>query len=337
MPPKAKAKRAASPGPKAKAAAKAKAVPEPTREEVIAKEGLEQWEKYEEEGVMKLKTFAECVRAMNIKKCMIYGDEPGAIVGEQWKLSGGKTKREVNKEEFVAWWPQFVEATEKACVERDALEKKQEDEKAAKATAKASRFEGDGMWTIPLEELTDAINAAYAKGKTPLIVDNTEGFRSEVFFTYSGAYILECKKMIMDKAKGKENPNIVEEVLEAERTRFWSGNCFKHGQTVVFRMANSACDIKGTFNSEVFPSLKLLDASEVNKVLGPDQADNFKGSPFMAMCMTDDQRTEHTCMGVNEKFRVVVITQFKEEDYKEYLDAMFPLDLCQPIKPTTKE
>jgi len=81
MPPKAKAKRAASPGPKAKAAAKAKAVPEPTREELIAKEGLEQWEKYEEEGVVKMKAFAECVRAMNIKKCMVYGDEPGATVG----------------------------------------------------------------------------------------------------------------------------------------------------------------------------------------------------------------------------------------------------------------
>lgn len=337
MPPKAKAKRAASPGPKAKAAPKAKAPAEPTKEELIAKEGLEQWEKYEEEGVMKLKTFAECVRAMNIKKLMVFGDEPGATVGEQWKLSGGKTKREVNKEEFLAWWPQFVEATEAACAERDALEKKQEEEKAAKAAAKAARFDGDGTWTIALEELEDAIKAAYAKDKTPLIIDNTEGFRTEVFFTYSNAYILECKKMIMDKAKGKEDPDIVQKILEEERERFWRGNCFKHGQTVLFRMANSACDIKGTFNSEVFPTLKLLDAKEVKKVLGPDQADNFKSSPFMPMCMTDDQKTEHTCMGVNDKFRVVVITQFKEEDYKEYLDAMFPLDLCQPIKPVTKD
>ena len=47
-----------------------------------------------------------------------------------------------------------------------------------------------------------------------------------------------------------------------------------------------------SWNSEVFPTLKLLDASEVKKVLGPDQADNFKGSPFMPMCMTDDQKTE---------------------------------------------
>lgn len=166
-----------------------------------------------------------------------------------------------------------------------------------------------------------------------MIIDNTEGQRSEVFFTYTGAYILECKKMIMDKAKGAT----AEEVLELERERFFRGSCFKHGQTVVFRLANSACDIKKAFSSETFPLAKLLDTKEVKKVMGPEKADQFKGSPFMAMCTEEEDKLEHTCMGINEKFRVVAISHFQEEDYVGFLENMFPLDLCQAIKVTVEK
>lgn len=137
--------------------------------------------------------------------------------------------------------------------------------------------------------------------------------------------------MVMDKAK-KEST--VEEILEAERKRFFGAKCFKFGQICFFRLSNCACDVRNCFTSDVFPAMKLLDAKEVRNVLGSDKVENTKTSPFLKMCSEKDQELDFTCGGVHEKFRVVVATHFKEEDYVEFLEAMFPLELCQPIKVT---
>lgn len=280
--------------------------------------------------IIKLAQFATVVRDMNIKKCMIWGEEPGPAIKDLWRAAGGGPGKALTMDEFVRWWPSFLDAVQAREDEIEAEEKEIVARKAAEAAAKAERYAGDGVWYINLKEMPEAIDKAYEKGKTPLIIDNTEGFRSEVFFTYSSAHIVESKKMIVDKAKGQS----VEDILEEARTKFWGSNTFKYGSTMVIRLANSACDHKNTFNSEVYPVLKLLDANEVKKVLGQENAENFKGSPFEPMCLTDDQRFECGCMGVNEKFRVVAITQFQEEDYVEFLQAMFPLELMQPIKPS---
>lgn len=205
-------KRSSSPPPKAKAGAKAGAkakakeeepAPDPKAEKQkeLQKEAEEMWEKYEDAGIVKLAGFADCIRAVNIRKCQVFSDEPGPIIKEQWKNCGGFSKKEIDKAGFVEWWPTFMELVEAECVTRDAEEAKREAEKAAKAEEKAKRFEGDGIWYIPLADLKDALEAAHQKGKTPLIIDNTEGQRSEAFFMYSGAYIIECKKTYNGKSE----------------------------------------------------------------------------------------------------------------------------------------
>lgn len=330
--------------PKAKPkAAKAKAAPAEPAEDAaavaakeLAKEAEEMFDKYSEgegeEAKVKLKGFADCIRAMNIKKMNIWPDEEtGPLIKGHWKDCGGQTKREVNKAEFVEWWPTFMAQVEKQVAEVQLVIEKREEEKAAKVAEKASRYDGTGTWSVPLTDLNDAINEAYKRDKTPLIIDNTEGLRSEAYFTYSGAYIVECKKWIMDKAKDKKP---VEDILGEENDKFWRSHCFKYGNTVVFRMANTACDVKNCFTGEVFNSVALLNAAEVKKVLGLENADNFKSSPFNKMCPNDDHRGDMLC-GVNEKFRVVALTHFQEEDYAGFLEPMFPLDQCQPIKPYT--
>lgn len=345
MPPK----RGSSPGPKAKAkpkAAKAKAAPAakaaaaPVEDPKVAiqKEAEETFEKYKEaepgeDGgeVIKLKGFVQLFRDTNIKKCQIWGEDPGPTVAkDQWKKTGGFSKKFLSRDEFIAWFPDFLQIVEDSMAEAEAAEAAKEAAKKEEAEQKASMYSGDGVWYIKLPQLLEAVDKAYEKGKTPLIIDNTEGFRTEVFFQYQSAQIIEGKKLIVEKAKGSS----VEDLMAEVRDKFWAAHCFKYGSTVVFRLANSAPDFKNTFKSEVFPTLALLDANEVKKVLGHEQSDNFKGSPFFAMCANDDQRTEHTCMGVHDKFRVVAITQFQEADYQEFLDPMFPLDLMQPIKPS---
>jgi len=343
MAPKAKAKadakhRASSPGPKAKA--KGKAAPAEDPRELAMKEGGEMFDTYQDGGVIKLKQFADCIRAVNEKKSKIWGDEPGPKIKDFWKTSGGQAKKELTKEDIVAWWPDFLEAAdarlaefeaEQAKIEEDkvAKEKQMGEEKVVKAAQMASMFEGTGIWKIPMTMLNDATDEAYKRGKTPLFLDDADNHPVETYFVYSNAHIVECKKMIMDKAKGAA----VDDVLDEQRNAFFAAKCFKFGKQVVFRMANTACDIKGTFNSEIFPTHKLLDAKEVQQLWGVENADKFKGSPFAKMCPTDEILQEFDYEGVHEKFRVVVVTQFKEEDYEEFLKDMFPMDLVQPILP----
>lgn len=200
---------------------------------------------------------------------------------------------------------------------------------ARNVSAPAVARPSHGVWSVPLIDLVAAMEEAFTKGKTPLLIDSTEGHKVEMFFTYGGAFVIDCKRMIQDQARGVD----VQSLLSQTRDSFADANCFKSGQVVVFRLSNTACDIKGTFSNELFPALKLLDAKEVAKVLGAGQAHNFNESPFHCMCASDDQRLELASRGVNEKFRVMAITHFLEEEYADLLDPMFPLDLVQPIKP----
>lgn len=332
MPPKAKAKRAPSPGPKAKAKAKAKEeAPDP--KELLLKEGKEMFEKYRDEDAgVKLKGFAQCIRDMNIKKCQPWTDDEigPTVIKAQWNSLERKEGKEAEEKAFVEWWPTFVELVEAKQAEITAAEEKKAAEKAEQAAAKAGIYDSDGVWNIPLTDMVEAINKAYEKGRTPLIIDNTENFRAETFFAYSDAHIVECKKWIVEKAKGKS----VEDLLSDQRDTFFLGKCYKYGKTVVFRLANSAADIKSTFNSEVFPSLSLLDAKKVKSCIGPDNAANWNGSAFQKMCKDKNQEEDCEFIGINENFKVIAITQFKEEDYVGFLEKMFPLDMCQPIKPS---
>jgi len=349
-------KRAPSPGPKAKAKGKAgsaqpKAAPEPEVDTaaLLKAEGKDMFEKYRDDDAgVKLKGFAQCIRAMNVKKVHIWDDNDigPQIIKKQWDAIADKAAKEVIEAVFVEWWPTFVKMVEDRQAEIKAAEDKVEEEKKAKAEAKANLYDAvsttgkDNVWTIPLKDLDEACKEAYKRDKTPLIIDNTEGFRSEAFFLYTNAYILECKKLILDKVERSkklteeaDKAKVVPELLAETRDSFCRAHCFKYGQTVVFRLANSACDFKGTFNGEAFPALSLFNAAEVKKVLGQDNAGNWKGSPFEKMCDKQEDKEEPSYTGVNEKFRVVVVTQFQEDAYAEYLEKMIPLELMQPIKP----
>jgi hypothetical protein len=327
--------RASSPSPKPKAGAKAKGKAE-AKEDPKAKlerEAVEMFERYEPdgklEGVLKLKEFADIIRAVNSKKCMIWGDDPAAIIRKEWANTGGNVSRELKLEEFKAWWPAFSEAVDKEAA--DKLEAAAAAE-SAKAKEKEEKYGHDGVWKCNLKEIKEAMDEAKKKGKTPLIIDNTTGFSAEAFFAYGNAYILETKKWIVEKAKG----STVEEIFEAERNRFFTGGkCFEHGSTVMFRLANSAPDLKKVFSTELFPTLALLDQAQVANITGIDNAKNVATSPFAKMPPNADERIGFEAMGVKEGFQVVVVTQFAEADYEEFLKEMIPLDLMQPIMPTT--
>mmetsp|Transcript_60796 Transcript_60796/g.131899 ORF Transcript_60796/g.131899 Transcript_60796/m.131899 type:complete len:326 (-) Transcript_60796:314-1291(-) len=321
-------KRVPSRGPaaKGKAKAKAKAVEDPRA--ALEKEAEEVFEQSEPQGkldgTLKLAQFAEVVRSMNRRLLMLWGDDPMKVITEEWSKSGGAAKRELPLAEFKAWYPSFAEAAKSQQMEKLAAK---EAEAAAAEARKAELFNGDGVWKFSMKDLHLALGEAQKRGKTPLILDNTEGQRVEAFFAYSDSYIIECKKMIMGKAKEGKSP---EEVLDEERRRFISGQCFKQGRTVVFRLANTACDLLGMFNSEAFPSVALLDAQKVAVA----KETGAESSEFVKMAVGRDEELEMAC-GIHERFNVIVVSQFKPEEYEEFLAASLPLHLMQPMLPST--
>jgi len=267
-------------------------------------------------GVLKLAQFAEVIRMMNRRKCTLWGDDPAVIIKREWTSIGGSTSREATLAQFKAWWPDFFEATSAEIAAKDVAGE-------AEAAEKAARFAGDGMWKVVLRDLKDAIMEARNKGKTPLIIDNIENHRAEAFFALSlDVHIIECKKMIMytSKAKGAT----VEDVLEEERQRFIKAECFK-------RLANTACELNGAFNSEVFPSLALFDAAEVARVSA--DASKVKDSPFYKMALDRCEVLDLEAYGIASEFNVVALTHFQEDEYEEYLQSAIALHLFQPIFP----
>lgn len=333
--------------PKKKADAKAKGkAKEKTPEEKAAEEAKAKAAKNEEEAkalyekfsvddgsIIKLAGFADAIRAVNEKHDMCFTDDPGQLIRDQWKKTGGMSAKELTQKAFVDWFVgEFAQMVEDKAKEVQEAEAKREEEKKAKAAAQAARYTSDGStWKLHVADVKDATTEAYKQGKVPVILDNSDNFKTETFYTYSGAYIIECKKMIMQKFSEKKP---LEEVLEEARASFVeAAHCFKYGQTVVFRLANTAWD-PTMFNSEAFPTLKLLDTTEWNKLFGPDNGKAFKDSPFWAMCTQKDDQTEHECMGINEQFRVLALSQFKEEEFKEHMSEKFPMANCQLIQVT---
>jgi len=332
-----------------KAAAKSKAAAHPSSNDKskdgrtsskakLDAEALEVFEKYEPDGRadgrLKLAQFAQFIRDMNIKKLMLWGEEPGPIVKQEWTKVEGFVKKEINLSEFTAWYPTFLETVESKIVEAKAEEERKEQEAQAARQARLDRCSGDGVWKVPLRDLEFAMDRAHQNRKTPLIIDNTENQRVETYFTYRSCYVIECKKWITEKALKKMS---AADILKEERDKFFRAKCFKHGQTVMFRLATTACDLNNTFSSPEFPSTDLLNRAALAKILGVDNASNFKGSPFEKMCPDSESLMEHTAMGVHENFNVLAITLFKEEDYEGYLKDMIPLSDLQPIKPFTED
>eukprot|EP00931_Biecheleriopsis_adriatica_P004208 TRINITY_DN105912_c0_g1_i1.p1 TRINITY_DN105912_c0_g1~~TRINITY_DN105912_c0_g1_i1.p1 ORF type:complete len:341 (+),score=92.19 TRINITY_DN105912_c0_g1_i1:35-1024(+) len=326
MPPK----RRASSCPKGKAKTKVKAPnPDGTKEDpraALLREAEQIFESRQPEGkldgALKLAQFVEVVRSMNDRLCMIWGDDPVATIKREWANSGGQSKRELNLAEFKEWWVAFYLA---AKAEQEEQQARMEAQKAAQHQRRAEMFSGD-IWKIGMKNLPEAMQEARNQGKTPLILDNTPSQRVEAYFTYSDAHIIECKRMIVEKAKGEKT---AEEVMESERHRFFSGRCFRNGKTVCFRMANTACDLKGMFNCARFPSVALLDAGQVQAAKSEE---GMKSNAILGMAVGQVDELE-LAAGLHDDFNVVVISQFTPENFEEFLKDALPLELLKPMLP----
>ena len=112
---------------------------------------------------------------------------------------------------------------------------------------------------------------------------------------------------------------------------------------MILLCSNSAPPFKSKFaHNELFP-YGLLDAAKVKSCLGVDasptidETDLFKG---LVKFMNDEglkQDAQYSLLFGHDDFRVVVVTKFSPEDYKEFLKEEFDFERMQPIKVTIEQ
>jgi len=156
-----------------------------------------------------------------------------------------------------------------------------EDDDALSDEHKAARaefwrkVEERSCWSVPMgrEEslmpwlarsatgLTEAIRRARERGKTVLLVDNSRDRVVDTFYRYRHAQVIETKKMVLDENRGARTRG---QIMEDLRQRLVCA--MRYGQTLYFRMSNTACNIVSKYSSEVQLPLALFDHAVVQQL-----------------------------------------------------------------------
>jgi len=160
------------------------------------------WTKHAKAGVWDKSCTGKLIRDLNVEN---YWDDFGAKV-TKWhaELCGSDDRKAVaTLEQFVALYPSLPAEIVSIKAEWAAAD---EARAAAAAQATAAQFAPDkAEWEVTMKQTNDAIEKAFALGKTPLLVDVTtlagddrNGTFSplESFYSYSGDVLIELKKAV---------------------------------------------------------------------------------------------------------------------------------------------
>lgn len=206
-----------------------------------------------------------------------------------------------------------------------AAAKAEEDKKAEQAARWKPELK---LWRASMTELTLAMNAAEAEGKTPLLLDHTEQKAVDTFFHYSShnPQVIEGKKLIM---QGRDAAGLAEVM---EESRGLLVRAMARGYTLYLRMTNCAADVIGKYQDPKALPIEVWDRLIVNQVRDEDLCDHEE-HPLRAV-VTEDDCAEYSSVnyfGVHKEFRVVICSHFSEEDYGEFLERALPMEKLQAI------
>eukprot|EP00297_Palpitomonas_bilix_P017065 CAMPEP_0113881758 /NCGR_PEP_ID=MMETSP0780_2-20120614/8560_1 /TAXON_ID=652834 /ORGANISM="Palpitomonas bilix" /LENGTH=179 /DNA_ID=CAMNT_0000868663 /DNA_START=31 /DNA_END=570 /DNA_ORIENTATION=+ /assembly_acc=CAM_ASM_000599 len=165
--------------------------------------------------------------------------------------------------------------------------------------------------TIPFSQLAQKLEE-YRKDKVvPVLLDQSESNSVDTFLQYQHTTIIEGKKCVVDKMRGKP----VDEIREELRKKLVEA--MRHGVNLVLRLSNSApmfketfCD-ESTFPIEVFDGYKVTEEEVYKKLLHDDDHHDGRGSNVFF---------------VRDTFSFVITSTFSAEDAEEFLANSFPLD-----------
>lgn len=106
-------------------------------------------------------------------------------------------------------------------------------------------FVGGVPIAIVLTDLEMAIEKALNEGLTPLIVDNSEDNKVDTYFSYGNGFLLDSKKLGLDRSM-KKVP--LKDLMEEARAKLVSS--LRYGNRLIIAMTKSCTDFNGVFSDE---------------------------------------------------------------------------------------
>ena len=236
----------------------------------------------------------------------------------------------MHREAFSKWYVGFLAFIEKC--KRVAQQMEAEGcDTSASCSLYSSPFTGDDMWTTPMATLQDALEASWAKGRTPLLIDATaDGGDStplETYYAYSGDKVLDMKRAVVEVDVRKEKT--LEQALSALRIKLCLS--MRRGYHAVFMLGNAAPKLRSRFSSPTqLPFVLLSDNSQVSRVLGREGGEDWRSVEWTSNLLTEDD-----CISVvHRDFQVVAVTRVPAETYEALLGRELPLRTMQHIRVT---
>jgi len=299
------------------------------------------FDEHAKDGVWEKASTGKLIRKLNDKYG--YWEDFGLQVQtSHLALTGSDDKKATaTLQQLTAWYPTLlseVAAIEAQWAAEDEAKAKAKAEPAPTGAASGEFPPDDPEWGVHMKRLTVAVDAAWALGKTPLLIDATtpagdnKGFSPlENYYSYSGEVLCELKKSVVEISVKKEKT--VDDVQNELGKKVLMA--LKQGRQLVLLCSNSAPPVTSKFaDDERFP-LSLLDASKVKQCLGEAATleSTFLGPLLKWMVNVGlSKDPAHNLVIGDEKTRVVVVTKFDPADYREFLSAELPMEVMQPIK-----
>jgi len=300
------------------------------------------FDEHAKDGVWEKASTGKLIRKLNDKYG--YWEDFGLQVQtSHLALTGSDDKKATaTLQQLTAWYPTLlseVAAIEAQWAAEDEAKAKAKAEPAPTGAASGEFPPDDPEWGVHMKRLTVAVDAAWALGKTPLLIDattpagdNKNGFSPlENYYSYSGEVLCELKKSVVEISVKKEKT--VDDVQNELGKKVLMA--LKQGRQLVLLCSNSAPPVTSKFaDDERFP-LSLLDASKVKQCLGEAATleSTFLGPLLKWMVNVGlSKDPAHNLVIGDEKTRVVVVTKFDPADYREFLSAELPMEVMQPIK-----
>jgi len=281
-------------------------------------------------GALKKAELLQIVRDCNDEYTFLDDRTMPEFMRKSWTEASPDEEGLVCFANFAAWYEGFLEHLA-------AIKEKDRQAASAKAMEQATMFASDGQWSASMRQLPDALSAAWAKKKVPLLVDMTgeedNGYTPlETYYTYSGHMLIDMKKMVVQVNMKKELS--VEDALLEERKKLVLA--LKRGLNLVFMLSNSAPPFKSQFSSPTALPYELVDDYEaVRSVIGDGNAEGDAGADWIdwkkvpwtskLLQQSDD------IVFVHKDFNVVVVTKFSPDDYAGFLKDQFPVEKMQHI------
>jgi tetratricopeptide (TPR) repeat protein len=174
----------------------------------------------------------------------------------------------------------------------------------------ACSFDGP-HWSVPMQQLPEALERCSLAGRVPLFVDDSLDRCVDCFFLYAPSTIVEMKRLVVQLRTAELTLGAALEQLRQQLV-----HAMRHGHCLVLRLGTSAPDFAKLTSDEHFPRCLLESATPV------PVGENLVGHALASVLRPEDTRTGVFVVAAG--FRVVLTCNFGPDKYAHYLAHSLP-------------